>query len=259
MARPKKRRDSLDDLQALLVELNLTTIARELGRLLAEAESKSPSYSAFLRVALEAEQAARFDRKIQRRVRWSKLGPFVSLDSFDFADRPQLSPSVVRELLNCRFIEERRNIILIGRPSTGKTTVARAIGHAACHKAYSVYQGSMLDVLETLHASRADGTYRKAFRRVTSPDLLILDDAGFADLGKQATSELFRLVCARYQQKSTIVATNLPFKKWGEFIPSAAQAVAIADRLIHDATILRFTGKPWRKPRDIYGAPLDDE
>lgn len=259
MARPKKRKDSLDDLQALLVELNLTTVARELPRLLAEAESKSPSYSAFLRGAIEVEQAARFDRKIQRRVRWSKLGPFVSLDSFNFADRPRLPPQVVRELLNCRFIEERRNVILVGRPSTGKTTVARAIGHAACRQAYSVYYGSMLEVLETLHASRADGTYRKAFRRVTSPDLLVLDDAGFVELGKQATSELFRLVCARYQQKSTIVATNLPFKKWGEFIPSAAQAVAIADRLIHDATILRFTGKPYRPPRDIHGAPLDDE
>lgn len=257
---PKKRKEPLDVLQALLVELNLTTVARELPRLLGEAESKSPSYSVFLRQALEAEQAARFDRKIQRRLRWSKLGPFVSLDSFDFAARPRLSAKAVRELLHCRFVEERRNLILVGRPSTGKTTVARAIGHAACRKAYSVYLIPMAEMLQTLHASKADGTYRKAFRRVTSPDLLILDDAGFeTDLGKQAANELFRVVCARYQQKSTIVVTNLAFKKWGEFLPSAAQAVAIADRLIDDATILRFTGKPWRKPRDIHGDPLDDE
>jgi len=259
MARPKKREGPLDEVQALLVELNLTTAATELPRLLAEAESKSPSYSDFIRATLEVEQAARFGRKIQRRLRWSKLGPYVSLENFNFADRPQLSPQVVRELLNCRFIEEHRNLIIVGRPSTGKTTVARAIGHAACRKAYSVYNGSMLEILETLHASRADGTYRKAFRRVTSPDLLLLDDAGFGDLGKHATSELFRLVCARYQQKSTIVVTNLAFKKWGEFIPSAAQAVAIADRLIDNATILRFSGKPYRNPHDIHGAPLDDE
>jgi hypothetical protein len=53
--------------------------------------------------------------------------------------------------------------------------------------------------------------------------------------------------------------TNLPFRQWGEFLPSPAQAVAIADRLVDDATILRFSGKPYRQPRDVHGAPLDDE
>ena len=43
------------------------------------------------------------------------------------------------------------------------------------------------------------------------------------------------------------------------FLPSPAQAVAIADRLIDDATILRFSGKPYRQPRDVYGAPLDTD
>jgi len=36
-------------------------------------------------------------------------------------------------------------------------------------------------------------------------------------------------------------------------------AVAIVDRLLDDATVLRFSGKPWRRPRDIHGAPLDGE
>ena len=87
----------------------------------------------------------------------------------------------------------------------------------------------------------------------------LLDDAGFADLGREAAHELFRVVCARHRQRSTIVVTNLPFKQWGEFLPSPAQAVAIADRLIDDATILRFSGQPYRRPRDVHGAPLDGE
>jgi DNA replication protein DnaC len=86
---------------------------------------------------------------------------------------------------------------LIGRPSTGKTTVARALGHGACARAFDVYYGSMAEVLQTLHAAKADGTYRTAFRRVIGPDLLILDDAGFADLHRDAANELFRVVCAR--------------------------------------------------------------
>jgi DNA replication protein DnaC len=243
----------------LLERLNLTTAARRLADLLARAETTHPAYSEFLLHILDAEEQARHDRKLQRRLHWSKLGPALSLEGFDWAVRPQLSPQVVKELLTCRFVDEHRNLILVGRPSTGKTTVAKAIGHAACARTLSVYYAAMAEVLGTLHAARADGTYRKVFRRLTAPDLLILDDAGFADLGREPANELFRVVCARHRQRSTIVVTNLPFKQWGEFLPSPAQAVAIADRLVDDATILRFTGKPYRQPRDVYGAPLDGE
>jgi DNA replication protein DnaC len=259
MARNADAPDPVAPVRTLLEQLNLTTAARRLGDLLAQAETAQPAYSEFLRQILEAEDAARWERKLQRRRRWSKLGPPVTLEGFDWAARPQLSPQVVKELLTCRFIEEHRNIILVGRPSTGKTTVAKAIGHAACARALSVYYAPMAEVLQTLYAARADGTYRKVFRRVTTPALLILDDAGFCELGREAANELFRIVSARARERSTIVVTNLPFKQWGEFLPSPAQAVAIADRLVDDATILRFSGKPYRQPRDVHGAPLDDE
>jgi DNA replication protein DnaC len=259
MARKAEPQDPLAQVRALLERLNLTTAARGLPDLLAQAEATHPAYSEFLRQLLDAEQSSRWERKLQRRRRWSRLGPPLSLEGFDWAARPQLSPQVVKELLTCRFIDEHRNVILVGRPSTGKTTVAKALGHAACAHALSVYYAPTGEVLGSLHAARADGTYRKVFRRVANADLLILDDAGFTDLGRDAANELFRVVCARTRQRSTIVVSNLPFKQWAEFLPSPAQAVAIADRLVDDATILRFSGTPYRQPRDVHGAPLDNE
>jgi len=259
MARKAEPQDPVAPVRRLLEHLNLTTAARRLDALLAHATSASPAYSTFLAQVLEAEDGARWERKLHRRQRWSKLGPPITLEGFDWAARPQLSPQVVKELLTCRFVDEHRNVILVGRSSTGKTTVAKALGHAACARALSVYYASMAEILEALHAAQADGTYRKVFRRVTRPDLLVLDDAGFADVTRAAANELFRVVCARHRQRSTIVVSNLPFKQWGEFLPSPAQAVAIAERLVDDATILRFTGKPYRQPREVHGAPLDDE
>jgi DNA replication protein DnaC len=259
MAKKHEPTDSLEALRALLVGHNLTTIARRLRDLLTEAETSHPAYSEFLAGILAVEQEARRERKVIRRTRWSKLGAYVSLKGFDFAIRPKLSPQVVKELLTCRFVEEQRNVILVGRPSTGKTTVAQAIGHAACRRGFSVYYIALGEMLEQLHASRADGTYRRAFRRIEQPDLLILEDCGFdMALGRNAANELFRVVCARHRKRSSLVVTNLRFKDWGEFLPSPAQAVAIADRLIDQATILRFTGKPCRQPKEVHGAPLDD-
>lgn len=259
MKRPDRTHDELEALRSLLIELNLTSIAREIPALLGETETSAPSYSTFLRRLLDVEKAARTERKIQRRLRWSKLGPPVSLENFDFSIRPQLPPQVVKELLTCRFVDDRRNVILVGRPSLGKTTIARAIGHEACKRGLSVYSVEMAAMIEALHEARADGTYRKAFRRVTQPDLLILEEAGLQSLDHRATSELFRIISYRHLMRSTLVVTNLPFRRWGEFLPSSTQAVAIADRLIDRATILRFSGKPGRKPEEIHGAPLEDE
>lgn len=256
MARPP---DPLEALRALAHELNLTTIARELPAILARAESASPSFSEFLRQALEIEQAARRERKIQRRLRWSRIGATIPLSDFDFAVRPQLSPAVVKELLTCRYIEERRNVILVGRSSTGKTSIAKILARAACERGLSVYYTPMAEMLAALHAARADGTYRKVFRRVTQSSLLVIDDAGFGELDPANAHELFQVVRERHRQRSTILVSNLPFKQWAELLPSPGLAVAIVDRLLDDATVLRFSGKPFRQPRDIHGEPLDGE
>jgi len=260
MAKKTEPRNCLEALQGLLHEHNLTAVHKRPAELLTQAETSHPAYSEFLHDVLLVEQDARRERTVERRTRWSRLGPYVSIDGFDFSIRPQLSPQAVKELLTCRFVEERRNLILLGRPSLGKTTVAKAIGHAACRRGFSVYYVSLGEMLEQLYASRADGTYRKSFRRIEQPDLLILEDCGFdTSLGRNAANEFFRVVCARYHQRSTLVVTNLRFKQWGEFLPSPAQAIAIAERLVDQATILRFSGKPCREPKEIHGAPLEDE
>ncbi|MGH9391119.1 MAG: ATP-binding protein, partial [Vicinamibacteria bacterium] len=102
--------------EALLEGLNLTTIARDYATLVKAAEEKKVSYTDFLRSLLAAELDARSERKRERMLKRSHLLDAKTLDQFDFSLRPQLNPAVVKELAECRYIEERRNILLLGKP-----------------------------------------------------------------------------------------------------------------------------------------------
>ncbi len=68
------RRDPLADLQAALVEMNLTTLARRLSELLAQAEGETLSFSAFLARALDVERQSRRERRVQRSRRANSSG-----------------------------------------------------------------------------------------------------------------------------------------------------------------------------------------
>jgi DNA replication protein DnaC len=251
--------DPGDELVQLAIDLDLTALAEALPVMLEKAEKEGLSYTDFALALFKTEATARRQRKLDRSLRRSRLGTVEGLDGFDWSARAQLDARVVRELLGCRWAEERRNIICVGKPGLGKTRVAKALVHAACLAGLSTLCVVTADMIEDLHASLADGSYQRTFRRYVKPDVLLLDELAYEPLDTRATTYLFRVIAARYQKGSIVLTANTGFSKWKTLFPSEAQAVAAVVRLLHDATILRFTGKTWRDPRDIHGAPLDDE
>jgi DNA replication protein DnaC len=250
------------ELARLAEDLDLTAIRDKLAELLGEAQDQGLSYTDFALRMFRLELAAREERRLDRNLRRSHLaGAPEGLDDFDFSTRPKLEARVVRELLNCAWAEAAngRNIICVGRPGLGKTRVLRALGRAALKAGYSVLSVITAEMLEDLQGSIADGSFRRTLRRYTKPDVLILDEFGYAAFDARATGFLFRLVSKRHEARQPLLlAANTGFKSWKSFFPSEAQAVATVDRLVDRATILRFTGASLRKPHDEHGADLDD-
>ena len=262
MARRTRRpaaRNPQAELNDLAIDLDLTALAQALPDILARAERESISFVEFALALLRAESVARRDRSQTRNLKRARLGAVEGLEGYDFAKRPQLDARVVKGLCADQFIDERRNVICVGRSGTGKTRVIKAIAHAACVLGYTVLYVLFAEMLEALHASRADGTFPRAFRRLVKPQILVIDEWAYETVDQQATKDLFRLVSARYHQGSIVLAANVGFKRWVSRFPEEASAVATVDRLVDDATILRFTGEGCRKPREIVGAPLEDE
>jgi len=247
-----------DELARLATELDLTALQKALPELLARAERENLSYTDFALALFRTESNARRERKLTRSLKRSYLGVVEGLDGFNFAARPQLEPRVVKELLNCRFVEEARNVICVGRPGLGKTRIAKALAHAACLRGHSVLFTTTIDMLDDLHASLADGTFKRTFRCYTKPALLIADEFGYQPMDRKLAGYLFRVISARHGHGSMIITASTGFSKWSSFFPSESEAVATVDRLVDHATILRFTGKSFRQPDDIHGAPLDE-
>jgi DNA replication protein DnaC len=251
--------DPAVELAELAGSLNLTTLRDNIPMLLKKAEAEAISYSNFALKMLQLEFIARNNRRLTRNLKRSGLPNIIEgLDTYDFSLRPKLEAPLVRELENCRFAEEDgRNIICVGRPGLGKTRILDAIARAACDKGYSVKKKITADLLEELHASLVDGSYARTFKRYEKFDILYLDEFGYDTFDANATKHLFRLVSARHRKRSILLAANTGFKSWKRFFPSEAQAVATVDRLIDQATILRFTGKSFRKPKQILGDDIE--
>lgn len=255
--RPPKE-EPHEELVELALDLDLTALALALPDLLDRAERESLSYTDFAIALLRAEVTARHERLLNRSLKRSHLGHVEGVDGFDFALRPQLEARVVHELLNGRFAADKRNILCLGKPGLGKTRIAKAIAHACCLAGYSTLVVNTAEMLEDLHAAQADGSTRRVLRRYVKPDVLLLDEFGYEPFDTQATNYLFRVVAARHGTGSIVLTANTGFTKWKSLFPSEAMAVATVDRLVDRATILRFTGKSFRAPKDVHGAPLDD-
>ena len=261
MARNRRRppeHHPVEELIQLAIDLDLTALAQSLPDVLDKAEKNSPSFTDFGLDMLRIESIARKERRLTRSLKRSKLGRVEGLEGFDFAMRPKLDPRVVKELVHCKFVEEHRNILCLGRPGLGKTRVAKALAHAACLAGHSVLAVVTANMLEDFFASEADETYRRVLRRYVKPDVLLLDEFGYEPFSPGATKYLFRLVAQRHKAGSIVLTANMGFHAWKKLFPNEATAVATADRLVDDATILRFTGKSFRQPREVVGAPLED-
>ena len=73
--------------------------------------------------------------------------------------------------------------------------------------------------IEQAAMNRACGTYLKFRERLIKPDLLILDDLGIRPLDPSSIQDFYDILEERYQSKSTLITSQLPFQNWREVIP----------------------------------------
>ena len=70
-------------------------------------------------------------------------------------------------------------------------------------------------------------------------------------LSKDDANMFFQLLSQRYEKKSLIITTNIPFSKWGETFNDSIIATAILDRLLHHSHVFQIDGPSYRT-KDVF-------
>ena len=71
------------------------------------------------------------------------------------------------------------------------------------------------------------------------------DEFGFVPFDKAGADLLFGFMSQRYERRSLVVTTNLPFARWSEVFRDAT-AAAVIDRIVHHATVLATASDSYR-------------
>ena len=250
-ARSGELRDRiLADFAALKVPLPPETLDEALSR----AAREGLSQLEFLHLVIGGQAALRRERSIARRIREASFREPKSLATFDWQfNAKAIDRARIEDLATGEFIRRQENLVLAGQSGVGKSHIVQSIGERACVLGWRVRYTTSAALLEDLRRSLADQTLPSRVRYYARFDLLVIDEFGFDRLERQeapqAASLLYKVIDARNEKRSTALVTNIDFKAWGEYLGDPPLAMAILDRIVDGAIILRIAGKSYRAHR----------
>jgi DNA replication protein DnaC len=237
----------IDQVEMNLVQLKLYGI-RELWRTrLKSCEGENLGLGDFLSLLLEDEARYRENRRSKRLLSQAAFRQTASLEAFDYTVPRGVNKKLVGEIASFRFIEEGYNILIEGPTGVGKSYLASAIGQNACRHGYTTLFLRMNTLIEQTVVARAKGTYLNLVKKLSSCDLLVLDDFGLKPLTPQQYQDLYDILDERSEGKATVMTTQLPPENWGEVIADSITCEAITDRIVSKATKIHMEGDTYRK------------
>ena len=229
--------------------LRLKASEQNIARVIEAASEKNWSIRKTIGHLFDLELEYRRLNRIALYFKRSKLTEKLTIDQFDFNHHRSRKDqkSKILDLTSLTFMQQKKDIIFIGNPGTGKSFLAKCMAYAATQAGKKVLFTTAMDMINHLIAAEADHSLLKKLQVYQSQDLLVIDEIGYLPLGRQGSNLFFQVISHRHDQRSTMITTNLPFAKWGNIFDGTTVATAIADRLVYNSQVLILEGKSYRK------------
>src|SRR3954464_11806947 len=241
-----------------LIQLKLPHMAEALRVELERGAGTALSIEECVGLMVDREWTERDNRRTGRRIKDAKLGMQTCLEEVRCAPARGLDKAVVRALGTGQWVRSKQNVIVIGMTGTGKSYLGAALAEAACRRGYRALRVRVPRLLGELAIARADGSYGAALSRLAKLDVLVLDDLLIAPLKDTERRALLEVLEDRYDQRSTVVTSQVPTKSWHEMLADPTVADAICDRLVHNAHVLSLKGPSIRKTKGLGGKSTEE-
>ena len=233
-------------LAADLKTLCLSAITAQWRPLAEQAARQRQAPADYLAQLAHLEVTGRRERRIQRRIQEARFPMLKTLDAFSFEAQPDLDRGAVLRAFDCRFVADAANVVLVGGVGTGKTHLSIALGMACCQHDYRVRFATAAELVTLLVEAQQQGRLARKLAWLARFDVVILDELGYVPFDKAGADLLFGFISQRYERRSLVVTTNLPFARWSEVFLDPTAAAAVIDRIVHHAAVLQTTGDSYR-------------
>lgn len=201
----------------------------------------------YMALMADHEWEDRENKKITRLLKQAGFRQKASTAEVSYTEARNLDKNMFSRLATLDFITKKENIILTGASGVGKSYLAQALGNQACLMGYRVYYTNTARLLSMLKLSKVDGTYLRELKKLLKVDLLIMDDFGLQAFDTHAREALMDIIDDRFNQKSTIVSSQIPVSAWYDIIGEGTIADAILDRLVNSSHRIDLKGESLRK------------
>ena len=101
-------------------------------------------------------------------------------------------------------------------------------------------------LIQDLLRAKRELELAKALKKLARFDVLILDDIGYVQQSREEMEVLFTLLADRYERKSIMITSNLPFSQWEIIFKDAMTTAAAIDRIVHHSVILELNLSSYR-------------
>jgi DNA replication protein DnaC len=236
----------MDTLEGYLKSLHLPTVRACYVEIAQKAAREGMGYTEFLAELLARECEVRWQHRVERLLRESRLPLEKSLESFDLARLPVRVRQQVSTLLDGKFLGRRENVLVFGNPGSGKTHLLCAISQALISKGYRVYHRPCTLLVQDLLRAKKELSLPRLLKRLGGYDAMLIDDLGYVQQSREEMEVLFTLLADRYERGSVLLTSNLPFSRWEEIFKDPMTTAAAIDRLVHHSVIIELNLASYR-------------